>query len=179
MSSQNRNVLFLTNSELGQCNVALAVAEEFLRRGDLNVHFASFHTAAPLVQELNTRVEDTNRSAEFHKIWGPSMTDLAVRSMVGLLYHRPGIKGATEGFTKVSKAMSNWKPTEYARAYRSCLEIIEKVDPAVVVVDPILHVGLDACEKTTVRKVILWPVPIKDVVVLNQPKAGILWKYPV
>jgi hypothetical protein len=99
--------------------------------------------------------------------------------MVGLLYHKPGIKGATEGFLKVSNAMSNWKPTEYARAYRSCLDILEKVSPAVVVIDPILHLGLDACENTTARKVILWPVPIKDVVVLDQPKAGVLWKYPV
>ncbi|KAJ5668484.1 uncharacterized protein N7477_007054 [Penicillium maclennaniae] len=179
MASQTRNVLFFTNSELGQCNVALAVAEEFLRRGKFRVHFASFNAAAPLVQELNTPVVDTDRSAEFHEIFGPSMTDLAVRSMVGLLYHPPGIKGATEGFIKVSNVMSNWKPTEYARAYRSCLEILEKVRPSVVVIDPILHVGLDACEKTPARKVILWPVPIKDVVVLNQPKAGVWWKYPV
>lgn len=178
MASPTRSVLFLTNSELGQCNVALAVAEEFLRHGDFNVHFASFHAAVPLIQELNTRV-DTVYPVEFHEIWGPSMTDLAVRSMVGLLYHRPGMKGATEGFTKVSNAMSNWKPTEYARAYRSCLEIIEKVRPAVVVIDPILHLGLDACENITAQKVILWPVPIKDVVVLDQPKAGVLWKYPV
>lgn len=176
--ASTRSVLFLTNSELGQCNVALAVAEEFLQRGDLDVHFASFHSAAPLIQELNTRV-DAAHPAEFHEIRGPSMTDLAVRSTVGLLYHRPGITGATEGFTKVTNAMSNWKRTEYASAYRCVLEILEKVRPAVVVIDPILSLGLDACENIAVRKVILWPVPIKDVVVLDQPKAGILWKYPV
>jgi hypothetical protein len=27
--------------------------------------------------------------------------------------------------------------------------------------------------------VILWPVPLKDVVIMIQPKLGILWKYPL
>lgn len=173
-----RDIVFLTNSELGQCNVALAVAEEFLRRGDFRVHMVSFRPLAPMVEELNQRVGAT-RPAEFHEIWGPSMTDLAVRSNVGLLYHRPGLSGAVGGFSKVSTAMSNWRPSEYAKAYRSCIEILEKVRPVVVVVDPVLHVGLDACESTNMRRVVLWPVPLKDVVILNQPKAGILWKYPV
>lgn len=178
MTFATRDILFLTNSELGQCNVALAVAEEFLRRGDFRVHIASFRPLAPLVHELNTR-NDGRRPAEFHEIWGPCMTDLAVRSNVGLLYHRPGVSGAVEGFTKVSTAMSNWRPSEYAKAYRSCLDILDKLRPMAVVVDPILHVGLDACQSTKTRIVVLWPVPLKDVVVLNQPKVGALWKYPV
>lgn len=175
---QPRDVIFFTNSELGQCNVALAVAEEFLRRGDFRVHMASFRPLARMVEELNKRA-DAAHPAEFHEIWGPCMTDLAIRSNVGLLFHRPGVSGAVEGFTKVSTAMSNWRPSEYAKAYRSCIAIIEKIRPAVVVVDPILHVGLDACETTKMRMVVLWPVPLKDVVILNQPKAGALWKYPV
>lgn len=176
--AMTRDIVFLTNSELGQCNVALAVAEEFLRRGDFRVHMASFRALAPMVEELNERA-GAAQPAEFHEIWGPSMTDLASRSSIGLLYHRPGLKGAVEGFTKVRTAMSNWRSSEYAKAYRTCIEILEKIRPAVVVVDPILHVGLDACETTRMRRVVLWPVPMKDVVILHQPKAGILWKYPV
>lgn len=178
MAAPTRDIVFFTNSELGQCNVALAVAEEFLRRGDYRVHMASFRPLAPMVDELNKRAGAAH-PAEFHEIWGPCMTDLAIRSNVGLLFHRPGISGAVEGFTKVSTAMSNWRPSEYAKAYRSCIAIIEKIRPAVVVVDPILHVGLDACETTKMRMVVLWPVPLKDVVILIQPKAGALWKYPV
>lgn len=173
-----RNILFLTNSELGQCNVALAVAEEFLRRDEFRVHIASFGPLAPMVDELNNRA-DASHPAEFHEIGGPCMTDLAIRSNVGLLFHRAGMKGAIEGFKKVSRAISSWKPSEYARAYHNILGILDTVRPAVVVVDPILHVGLDACGTAKSRVVVLWPVPLKDVVILIQPHAGILWKYPV
>lgn len=173
-----RKILFLTNSELGQCNVAFAVAEEFLRRGEFDVHIGSYSPLAGLVEELNKRV-GCGRSVEFHEIPGPSMTDLAIRSNIGLLFHRPGVKGATRGFQKVSTAMKNWRPSEYHQAYRSCLAMIEKLSPDIVVVDPILHVGLDACRTAKARVAILWPVPLKDVVIAIQPKAGIFWKYPV
>ncbi|KAJ5692625.1 hypothetical protein N7462_002048 [Penicillium macrosclerotiorum] len=178
MSPPTRNILFLTNSELGQCNVAFAVAEEFLHRGEFRVHIGSYSSLAGLVQELNNR-DNYARPAEFHKIPGPSMTDLAVRSKVGLLFHKAGIKGAVEGLNKVATAMKNWRPSEYENAYRSCLEILENVRPDIVVVDPILHVGLDACRTAKSRVVVLWPVPLKDVVITIQPKAGILWKYPM
>ncbi|KAJ5579507.1 uncharacterized protein N7459_005492 [Penicillium hispanicum] len=178
MAAPRRDILFLTNSELGQCNVALAVAEEFLLRGEFRVHVASYRPLAKLVEGLSKRVEGAE-PAQFHEIGGPSMTDLAIRSDVGLLCHRPGISGAAQGFQKVSMAMSTWSPSEYGRAYRDCVEILAKVQPAVVVVDPILHVGLDACHITTAPIVVLWPVPLKDVVVLNQRKLGVLWKYPV
>ncbi|KAJ6122878.1 hypothetical protein N7512_005343 [Penicillium capsulatum] len=173
-----RNILFLTNSELGQCNVALAVAEEFLHRDEFRVHFASYSPLAPMVEDLNKR-SGASYPAQFHEIWGPCMTDLAVRSDVGLLFHRAGVKGAVQGFKKVKRAITSWTPTEYARAYNRCVEILDALRPAVVIIDPILHVGLDACRTTKSRVVVLWPVPIKDVVVLIQPKAGVLWKYPV
>lgn len=157
MAGPGGNIIFFTNSELGQCNVALAVAEEFLRGGDFCIHLASFRPLAPMVEELNKRAEAAH-PAEFHEIWGPCMTDLAIRSNVGLLSHRPGVSGAVEGFTKVRMVMSNWKPSEYARAYRTCIAIIEKIRPGVVMVDPILHIGLDACEATKIQTVVLWPV---------------------
>ncbi|OKO97557.1 hypothetical protein PENSUB_10351 [Penicillium subrubescens] len=175
----SRKILFLTNSELGQCNVAIAVAEEFLRRGEFAVHLGSYSPLAALVDDLNNRV-NCGRSAEFHEIPGPSMTDLAIRSKVGLLFHQPGVKGATQGFAKVATTMKNWRPLEYRKAYESCIAMIEKLRPDVVVVDPILHVGLDACRTVKpARVVILWPVPLKDVVIAIQPMAGIFWKYPV
>ena len=178
MAAPTRNILFLTNSELGQCNIALAVAEEFLRRGEFHVHVASFHPLQELVNDLSNRVEGAD-PANFHEIWGPSMTDLAIRSDVGLLCHKAGVSGAIRGFQKVCRALSAWTPSEYGRAYRSCLDILDKVQPTVVVVDPILHVGLDACRSIKTPIVVLWPVPLKDVVVLDQPKAGVLWKHPV
>ncbi|KAJ5623366.1 hypothetical protein N7490_011971 [Penicillium lividum] len=176
--SASRNILFLTNSELGQANVTLAVAEEFLHRNEFSVHIASFNPLAPLVKELNKRLP-CPKPAKFHEIQGPCMEDLAVRSTVGLIHHRPGVVGTVEGFQKVCMAMSSWTLFEYGKAYQSCVEILNKLHPAVVVVDPILHVGLSACQSVGSRIAVLWPVPLKDVVVLNQPNAEFLWKYPM
>ena len=78
MEMQLQEILFLTNCELGQCNVALAVAEEFLIRSQFRVHIASFRPLAKLVEQLNTRVEYAH-PAQFHEIVGPSMAELAAR----------------------------------------------------------------------------------------------------
>lgn len=107
------------------------------------------------------------------------MEDLAIRTNVGLIHHKPGIAGAVDGFQKVRTIMSSWTSSEYGRAYRSCVDIVNELKPAVVVVDPILHVGLNACRSVGSRVAVLWPVPLKDVVILNQPNAGFLWKYPM
>ena len=116
-----RNILFLTNSELGQCNV---VAEELLHSGEFAVHIESYSPLAKLVEELNKRV-DCGRSVEYHKIPGLSMDGLTIRSNVGLLSHRPGVKGVAKSFQKVATAMRNWRPSEYQKAYKSCLEMID------------------------------------------------------
>ncbi|KAJ5651929.1 hypothetical protein N7507_009355 [Penicillium longicatenatum] len=173
----SRNILFFTNSELGQANVVLAVAEEFLHRNEFSVHIASYSQLAPLVNELCKR---SPQPAKFHEIHGPCMEDLAIRTHVGLIHHKPGIMGTVEGFQKVRAVMSSWTFSEYGKAYQSCIDILNEFNPAVVVVDPILHVGLNACQSVgSSRVVILWPVPLKDVVILNQPNAGFLWKYPM
>ena len=107
------------------------------------------------------------------------MAELAARVDINIPCHRPGIPGAVCGFQKVSKTISAWTPSEYEKAVQSCLEIVEKVCPAVAVIDPILRVGLDACRTAKFPIVVLWPVPLKDVVLLNQPKAVVLWNYPL
>lgn len=173
----SRNILFLTNSELGQANVALAVAEEFIHRDEFLVHIASYSQLAPLVNELNERFHE---QVKFHEIHGPCMEDLAIRTNVGLIHHKPGIMGTVEGFQKVRSVISSWKYSEYEKAYQSCVDILNELDPAVVAVDPLLHVGLNACQSVESSRVaVLWPVPLKDVVILNQPNAEFLWKYPM
>ncbi|KAJ5917833.1 hypothetical protein N7454_010208 [Penicillium verhagenii] len=173
-----RNILFLTNSELGQANVTLAVAEEFLSRNEFSVHIASFAPLARLVSDLNQRIS-CPQSVKFHEIYGPCMEDLAVRSEVGLMDHKPGVVGAVRGFQKVRVVMSSWTSLEYGKAFQICVDLLTELRPAVVVVDPILHVGLNACQSVGSRVAVLWPVPLKDVVILNQPNAGVLWKFPM
>ncbi|EPS27025.1 putative UDP-galactose:ceramide 1-beta-galactosyltransferase [Penicillium oxalicum 114-2] len=172
-----RRILFLTNSELGQCNVALAVAEEFLRRGGFAVHIGSFKQLAPLVEDMNQRLH-CGQAAIFHQVPGPSMKDLADRVPCDHISHRPGVRGSVQGYRKVFGILQNWRPAEYLEAYRACGLMIEDLRPNIVVIDPIFQPGLDVCRNTTVRVAIIWPVPLKDVVIGIQPKGAILCRYP-
>ncbi len=56
--------------------------------------------------------------------------------------------------------------------------MVDELRPEVVVVDPLLYVGLDAGRAAKARVAVLWPVPLKDVVVAIQLNVEILWKYP-
>jgi hypothetical protein len=157
--------------------VGLAVAEEFLQRGEYDVHIASFHPLAARVQAINDKA-GYDHVARFHTIAGPSMSELVAREIPDIC-HKPGVAGTLDGCEKINISVLAWRPEEYLRSYRSCLEILKAVQPVIVVVDPLLHLGLDAARSAEMKIVILWPVPLKDVVIMVQPKLEILWKYPL
>lgn len=177
MCPPKQTILFMTSPEHGQSNVALAVAGEFVKHGDFEVHIASFKGLSTRIQELNSKA-DYDQVIHFHAIAGSSLTEITARKTTQLA-HLPGLAGTLDGCDKINYSVLGWKPEEYLRSYRSCLEILKEVDPVVVVADPLLHLGLDAARSLRMRIVVLWPVPLKDVVITVQPKAGILWKYPL
>jgi hypothetical protein len=51
----NPQAIFIKNSELGQCNVRLAVAHEFLLRPEYEMHIASFPCLKEKVNDPNAR----------------------------------------------------------------------------------------------------------------------------
>jgi hypothetical protein len=177
MSPPTQTILFLTSPEHGQSNVALAVASEFLHRGEFEVHIASFSGLSARIQEINSQT-DHDRAIRFHTIEGLSISEVTARKTTNIA-HVAGIAGTLDGCNKINCSVLGWKPEEYLRSYRSCLEILKEVRPVIVVADPLLHLGLDAARSLHMRIVILWPVPLKDVVITVQPKAGLFWKYPL
>ncbi|KAJ5154257.1 uncharacterized protein N7500_009696, partial [Penicillium coprophilum] len=177
MSPPKQNILFLTSPEHGQSNVALAVAEEFLRRGEFEIHIASFKELSPRVEAINNQAE-SDYVIHFHPIAGPCMSEIVTRTTPDIS-HLPGLAGTRDACNIINISVLGWKPDEYIRSYRSCLEVLQDIHPVVVVADPLLHLGLDAARSFDTRIVVLWPVPLKDVVVTVQPKAGIFWKYPL
>ncbi|EKV16511.1 hypothetical protein PDIG_20590 [Penicillium digitatum PHI26] len=177
MSPPRQPILFLTSPEHGQSNVALAVAEEFLHRGEFEIHVASFKELSARVQAINDKPE-YNQVLHFHPIAGPSLSEIVTRT-VSDICHRPGLAGTRYACNIINISVLGWKPDEYILSYWSCLEILKDVRPVVVVADPLLHLGLDAARSIDSRIVILWPVPLKDIVATVQPKAGIFWKYPL
>jgi hypothetical protein len=56
--------------------------------------------------------------------------------------------------------------------------VIQEVDPALVVLDQIFIPGIEACKNLKVKRLVLSPNAAKDVLVQQQPRGEIFWKYP-
>ena len=183
---QRKKVLFLTNSEHGQANVVLAVAHELLIQDRFDVHIGSFHDLRPRVVELGHSVRSDfpnlcDRSPlEFHDIAGPSMMGAFLQNAKAHdLTHPPGINGAILSYRRTLDMVYAWDGPEYIRGSQSCMEIVKKVDPVVVVVDNGLAQGIDACTTLSRKYIIMTPGSMKDIIGILQPRLAGLWKYPM
>jgi hypothetical protein len=182
------SVLFLTNSEHGQANVVLATAYEFLTRNEFNVHIASYEPLEPRISWLNREIDslqvksggDVSQwpTATFHKMGGVSMGDNIKNNNLAWP-HRTGISNCVQSYKDMAKIVLREDIHNYLSAYDSCLAIIKNVKPRVVVVDQICLPGVDACKASGVEFIMLYPMSFYEICTADQPKAQILWKYPV
>ncbi|KAK6001619.1 hypothetical protein QM012_002950 [Aureobasidium pullulans] len=180
---KRRSLLFVTNSELGQASVVLAVAYEFLLRPEYEVHIASFPALQDHVDQLNdmaSRLSNgVSKTARFHPLAGKSMKEVAPPGTEFLDLHAPGISGAVFAYDNVLPAtFAPWHGTEYMIGYSSTLEIIKETCPELVVVDPLFSQGVDACNAIDQKCMILSPNTLKELVLDRQPSGGALWKFP-
>ncbi|ORY67420.1 uncharacterized protein BCR38DRAFT_157791 [Pseudomassariella vexata] len=169
--SKRQTILFMTNSELGQASIVLAVAIELLLNPSLDVHIASFPPLSSIVPDGIT----------FHAIPGPSMKQvLADRGIDFLPRHPPGVRGAVQSYREALPAvLAPWEPEQYLAIYEHCKGLIQEVDPTVVVLDGLFAAGSDACSVLKARHVILSPLTFKDHAMQEQPWLAALWKFGV
>ncbi|RDW90305.1 glycosyltransferase [Aspergillus mulundensis] len=174
MPDHKHIVLFLTNSELGQASVHLAVAHELASQSACEVHIASFPA-------LKQQVDALNASIVFHTLLGRSMKEaLADSGLPYLPTHAPGARGAVESYCKgLQYVVAPWDPAGYEPIYRACLDLLDKLNPDLIAVDPLFGPGEDACNVQRRRYLVLSPATFKDHLVQDQPYQGVLWKYPV
>jgi hypothetical protein len=181
------SVLFFTNSEHGQANVVLATAYEFLTRNEFNVHIASYESLEPRIMWLNREIDSLHMkssrdvpqrpTAIFHKMAGVSMVDNIKNNVVWP--HKTGIRNCVQSYKDMARIVIREDTHNYLSAYDSCLAIIKSVKPRVVVVEPICYPGTDACQASGVEFIQLYPTSFYDICASSQPKAQVLWKYPV
>ncbi|KAH0156705.1 glycosyltransferase family 1 protein, partial [Aureobasidium melanogenum] len=180
---KQRSLLFVTNSELGQASVILAVAYEFLLRPEYQVHIASFPVLHSHVDQLNdvaTRLSNGACStAQFHPLAGKSMKEVAPPGTEFLDLHAPGISGALYAYDHVlPSTFAPWHGARYMIGYSSTLETINEIRPEMVLIDPLFSQGIDACNAIGQKYIILSPNTLKELVLDRQPSGGALWKFP-
>lgn len=163
-------ILFLTNSELGQASVILAVAEEVALTPGSRIHLGSF---SPLAQAVPDGVK-------FHCLPGPSMKQVFASIGVDFLpKHRPGLIGTSSGFAKAySRVLAPWDPSDYFSIFDACRQLIQDLEPSLVVLDPLFSAGYDAAVSLNRRCLVLSPNTFKDHATGSQPGLGSLYKLP-
>lgn len=178
-----KSVLLLTNSEYGQANVILAVAYELLLRQRYEVHIASFAPLKARIPELNDSATSYAggkfNGATFHLVPGPSAQEglLAKGEFIGPF--PPGLSGAIDCYRVTLPAMATtWDGPEYMIGYNSCLDIMKSVNPDLIVCDPLMSQGLEACNTLSRDCVVLSPNTFREIMAKQQPIVPTFFRYP-
>jgi hypothetical protein len=178
-SSQRKKILFLTSSEYGQANVILAVAYELLLRQGYEIHIASFAPLQRRIDDLNALISKNAIPATFHTIAGPSLSQCLEQKDEFIGPYPPGIRGALKTYRVTLPSMATaYNEAQYMAGYESCLKILSSVEPDLIVVEPMLDQGLDACKKLSRRYVVLSPNTFQELLRYKQPKHKILCRNP-
>ncbi|KAK8092503.1 hypothetical protein PG999_014702 [Apiospora kogelbergensis] len=122
------------------------------------------------------------QGVRFHPLPGPSWlgalaknTDVSVASLT----QPPGFRGVARFARQAQSSLAPWTGAEHLRAYGAARALVAAVDPAVVVLDTMFMPGVDAARAARRLHAFVTPNTLVDSFVADQPRLGLLWKYPV
>jgi hypothetical protein len=184
---RNGTVLFLTNEAPGHSNVHLATAVALVERyPDVEVHFASFPAMAKRIstaseQALKSRQKDDvpgGRGIIYHSLTSaPGFMDKAGGTYWDQV-HTPGTAGLETSLRSMQTWIAPWSGPEYLALVDESLNLINEIDPAIVVLDTVYVPGREAVRKVNRPHAFICPIPLVFSFISVQPWAGSLWKFP-
>ncbi|KAK8119990.1 uncharacterized protein PG998_004616 [Apiospora kogelbergensis] len=166
-------VLFFTNAELSQSAVNLATAAELARDTGYGVHFATFGALGKDV---------IPQGVTYHVVPGRAIKEIALsKGLEFMPRHPPGVQGALQAYDEamVFVMAPHDDEAEYFAVFDHCVDLIKKLNPALVVSDPLFNAGVDAARFLHKRHVILSPGSFKDHCLHLQSNLQFAWKWPV
>lgn len=190
---QPRRILLITNEDRGQANAFLATSTALLQADPhLELHFASFAKLQSAVTSTSQHARLTAPGAKqitFHQINGLSMAEGVQNYFLERKTPKRGLLPASFlaplGFWNTLRAIRDTVPVlvpydgpQLVEIVSSIVDIINKVNADLVVVDSLMTPALTACCHLGVKFVCLSPNAIKDFAARVQPYAAGLWKYP-
>ncbi|SPO03652.1 uncharacterized protein DNG_06335 [Cephalotrichum gorgonifer] len=181
---KNNTVLFIVDDHHGLSNVHVATAHALLERHPhIKVHFASFAPLAPKLQRVSAHKSAGASDLVFHQIDGPSLGDAVELTMgrkitIADFIHPPGIRGIAKMCGDMQMYVSGWPAEEHLKIYHQLNDIMDAVDPAVVVLDSIFRPATDATRGQNRLHAIITPNTLVDNFIGDQPYGKMFWKYP-
>uniref|UniRef100_A0A8H7N409 UDP-glycosyltransferases domain-containing protein n=1 Tax=Bionectria ochroleuca TaxID=29856 RepID=A0A8H7N409_BIOOC len=180
----NKIVLFLTNKEHGLSNVHVATASALLGNyPDIDVHYASFAELRSKIERVSSFARSkapTARDIVFHELKGESFEKAVVAEGLTLdsMIHPPGYAGIS-GLTKdVQLFISPWTVEAHLELYHEIGELIDQLDPAVIVLDTLFRPAIDITRDKNRVHAMVTPNTLVDNFLSHQPNGSMFWKYP-
>jgi hypothetical protein len=188
---RNNTILFIVNEHPGLSNVHVATAQSLLQsHSDIEVHFASFkklnNTLARVSSFAKRHEPSSAKDIIFHPLDGVSYLS-AFDSYPHIGYDEDGKTGAIskpgmEGIKRIAGDMQiyldPWQEEDHLAHFRQLSDLIDEVDPAVVVLDTIFSPAIEATRAKNRLHAFITPNIVIDNFPSEQPWLGMLWKYP-
>ncbi|CAG9945057.1 unnamed protein product [Clonostachys rosea f. rosea IK726] len=184
--AEEKRVLMLTNAELGQANIFLAVSHELVSLDpSLKLQIASF---APLAKHVNSiGISSSSPDAKPHPninfipLHGPSWKE----ALFGRSEHQfqelcdmpPTVWNVSKA-AKMTRIACPWTSEEVCALVKEIEQIIEDVKPTAVVVDNLFTPAVTVCYKVKPNWIVLSPNTYKEFILAKQPDQQYYWKYP-
>jgi 2-acylglycerol O-acyltransferase 1 len=177
-------ILLVCNAEHGQANIPLAIAHELLLREDVEVHLCSFPNLQKRFERLlHDHGEEygaqVQERAQFHELRGPTVTEVFLRSGKRGPFHAAGLAGCIEGLSNVFEDYWGWTESEYMAIFKSCAEVVERVEPTLIAIDYFFLPGRDAVQNQKRPYCLINTTSLSHIVLGTQPYHAYLWKYPM
>ena len=174
----SEKVLFIGNSDHEQSQVFLATCQSLIQYPFVDIHFASFPELTD--ETSNLKIFSNLSRVTFHQLHGTPYAKRLEQEEYRLtgLSHPPGFYGAAASRKGLPTSWVPWNDTEYLETYRSMLDVIEKVDPRLVIIDPLLRQANDAVVQLGYKYMILSGSNLRDLLVTQQPVSERIREYP-
>ncbi|KAK4143189.1 uncharacterized protein C8A04DRAFT_37726 [Dichotomopilus funicola] len=181
-------ILLVTNSEHGQANVFLAVGHGLQALDPTTeVRFASFAPIADAVASASAYSVQTNPGAapwKFEQLDGVDFMNATNnkedQNRIGdSIEKRPSFSSVKEILRKLSVLLLPWSGPEFVVVYKSLVRIYEETRPDLVVIDSLFAPALTAARHLGWNHLVFSPNTLKDFAAAHQPKAAVLWKFPM
>lgn len=185
LAMEQKRLLLITNSELGQGNVYLAVSHELLRLDpSLDLHFCSFAPLSKAVASLKEAVSPEGRTPQvtFHELHGPTWKE----ALFTRPEHRweeicslhPSAWNTRKAAPLMPRVCTPWTPDELVDLVQQVEKIILEVNADLVLVDNLFTPGITVCYELKPNWSILSPNTYREFILGNQPNREYLWKHP-
>ena len=184
IQGRNNTALFIANQEHGLSNVFIATAFAMLQNHpEIQVHYASWDMVKKKTDRISSFAKQTTPEAKdvvFHELKGERYAEAIEKTGMNMdnVMNKPGWKGIGRFADNMQTFICPWEADEFYELYKEIGDLIEEVDPAVVIVDSLFRPAIDSTRDKNRQHIILTPNTHVDNFLAIQPYGGMFWKYP-